>query len=290
MKKIVGITGADGVLGKCLYDINNKTGENLFRPFIGDLREKKEITNWIKVNNFDCVIHLAAIVPIQLVNKNINNAWRVNVLGTNNLAEAVLLNGSKARLIYASTSHVYKPNKRARTETSKLLPQNLYGLSKLHAEQILNYYEQHRRLKLTICRIFSFTSIYQPNSYFIPAIVNKIRNLNGHNSIEFKSLNGYRDFMDGHDVARAILHILKKDVNGTINICSGRRYSLRTIVKMCLKSFEKNKVIIVEEKPTRDHLEVLWGNNHKLKELGFKPKLDSMQQILKNYINYTVKR
>jgi len=51
--------------------------------------------------------------------------------------------------------------------------------------------------------------------------------------------------------------------------------------KDVFKSFEKNKVIIVEEKPTRDHLEVLWGNNHKLKELGFKPKLDSMQQILK---------
>lgn len=289
MKQLIGITGANGNLGRCLQDIFKDEKDYVLRRFTGDIRKKREITNWITLNNFDGVIHLAAIVPTHIVNKNMYNAWNVNVLGTANLAEAISLKQKKPRLIYASTSHVYEPNKRPCTENSTLSPQNLYGLSKLHAEQILGYYEKNRNLKITICRIFSFTSIYQNNSYFVPAIVDKIRNLTDQNTLECKSLSGYRDFLDGHDVARAILHILKKEFSGIINICSGKKYSLREIVKLCLIYFKKENIRIVEENSKSDHSEILWGNNHKLNELGFKPTLTNIEQILNNYISCAIK-
>jgi nucleoside-diphosphate-sugar epimerase len=289
MKKYIGITGANGTLGRCLLNILKNDKDYVLQCFTGDIRKKKDISNWIKSNNFDSVIHLAAIVPTHIVNKNINNAWNVNVLGTANLAEAILLKNKETHLIYASTSHVYQPSKRPCTEKSNLSPQNLYGLSKLHAEQILGYYEKNKNLKLTICRIFSFTSIYQNSTYFIPAVVKKIRTLTDQSAVEFKSLNGYRDFLDGHDVARALVLVTKKDFHGVINICSGKKYSLREIVRFCLIYFKKENIKIIENCPITEHIEILWGNNSKLHKLGYRPQLSEMEQILDNYIQFIVK-
>ena len=39
--------------------------------------------------DFDILIHLAALVPTNLVNKNYKKAYKVNVIGTNNLIDSL---------------------------------------------------------------------------------------------------------------------------------------------------------------------------------------------------------
>ena len=61
-----GITGATGILGS---KITKKIKFN-FVIFKGDITKKKMVDNWIKSNNFDFIIHLAAIVPTKDVEKD----------------------------------------------------------------------------------------------------------------------------------------------------------------------------------------------------------------------------
>ena len=66
-----GITGHTGNLGKKIQ----KVAKNFkFIKFKGDIRRVKNVEAWIKNNNFDLIIHFAAIVPISKVNKKYKHA------------------------------------------------------------------------------------------------------------------------------------------------------------------------------------------------------------------------
>ena len=61
-----------------------------FHAFKGDITNKIRLTNWIKKNNFEAIIHLAAIVPIKTVNQ-IKKKPNVNFMGTKYLVDGLLI-------------------------------------------------------------------------------------------------------------------------------------------------------------------------------------------------------
>ena len=75
----IGLTGSTGSLGKLIY--KNKKNLKIFR-FKGDIRNKKEVFEWIHKNDLKIIIHLAAIVPIKTVNENKRKAKEVNYFGS----------------------------------------------------------------------------------------------------------------------------------------------------------------------------------------------------------------
>ena len=96
MKKInIGITGATGSLGKVIIKNNKKIS---FIHFKGDIRNRKAVFDWFKKSNFNIVLHLAAIVPIKQVNRNITKAREVNYNGTKNIVDACIK--KKNRMVF----------------------------------------------------------------------------------------------------------------------------------------------------------------------------------------------
>ena len=66
-KKIIcGITGHTGSIGKNLIKKDNFK----FIFFKDDIRNFISVEKWIQKNKLDIIIHLAAIVPIKVVNEN----------------------------------------------------------------------------------------------------------------------------------------------------------------------------------------------------------------------------
>ena len=84
-----GITGSSGVLGSELVKKYEKKIN--FIKYNGDITKKKILKKWFDRNNFDIFIHLAAIVPSRLVDKNYKFAKKINVVGTKNIAELALV-------------------------------------------------------------------------------------------------------------------------------------------------------------------------------------------------------
>jgi len=103
----IGLTGSTGSLGKVILK-NNRIKK--IKSFKDNITNRKKVFNWVKKNNLDVVIHLAAIVPIKTVNKNKAKAKNVNFDGTKNVVDACLKN-DVSWFFFASTSHVYSSSK-----------------------------------------------------------------------------------------------------------------------------------------------------------------------------------
>ena len=249
------ITGSKGVLGSKL----KKKIPLKFYEFHGNILNKKKVNQWIQKKDFDILIHLAALVPTNLVNKNYKKAYEVNVIGTNNLINSLIKKENKPKwLFFSSTSHVYKPLDKFKkiSEKSKLDPASKYGKTKILAEKLILKKLKKYPIKVCIGRIFSFTDKKQKEPFVIPTIKKKLKN--SKKKIVFKNINHFRDFLSTDDIISAIYILMKTSKFGIYNIGSGKKFDLRKIVKL----FNKNNKDIVfrnTERPT-----YLISNNNKL--------------------------
>jgi len=259
---ICAITGSTGILGSKL----KKKIPVRFYEFHGDITNKTEVNQWIQKKNFDFLIHLAALVPTNLVNKNYRKAYQVNVIGTNNLIDSIKKKKNKPKwFFFSSTSHVYKPLDKFKkiSEKSKLAPATKYGKTKLLAEKLLIKKLKKYPIKLCIGRIFSFTDKKQKPPFVIPVVKKKLEN--SKKKIIFKNINHYRDFLNTGDIVSAIYILMKNLKNGVYNIGSGKTFDLRKIVKLFNK---KNKLI---EFKNTEKTTYLIANNNKLLKTNWRP-------------------
>ena len=81
---IVGVTGSYGILGSLLTKL---LYQHTIIKFKGDIRKTKDISKWLLKNNFDAIIHLAAIVPIDQVNKYKKKEKNINFYGSKKLID-----------------------------------------------------------------------------------------------------------------------------------------------------------------------------------------------------------
>jgi UDP-glucose 4-epimerase len=106
----------------------------------GDIRNKELLADLFEKNHFIAVFHCAAL----LAHDTIDDAalWTSNVDGTRNLAEACRRYGC-SKLIFISTNCLWASNLGHEIkEDEPPNPIELYGRSKLAAEQVLDEYKQ----------------------------------------------------------------------------------------------------------------------------------------------------
>ena len=270
-----GITGSTGILGSNII----KDLKFNFIIFKGDITKKKVVENWIKSNEFDFILHLAAIVPTINVENNYKYAKKVNYSGTKNLVDSLVKYKKKIKSVFfASTSHVYKiQNKDVKiNENQKLEPYSKYGKTKLLAE---NYFRENlKKNKINHCigRIFSYTDPKQNKTFLTPSLFYKIKKSNKQ-VINFKGLNHYRDFLSLKDIINAIKILCLKKKRGTYNIGSGKKVNLETIARILCKKLNK-KAFFLKDSNNFTHLV---SNNQKLCKTGWKPKVNFIKELNK---------
>ena len=153
------VTGASGFMGGNLavylsssanvyaqYNNNTFKYDNL-KPLRIDLANESEIENAISSNEFDWVIHCAAVTSPDACANNMKYAEKINVEGTRHIIN--YCNNKDIPVIYISTDLVFDGEKGDYKETDPPNPISFYGETKLKAEQIvLNGLEKN-----TVCRI-----------------------------------------------------------------------------------------------------------------------------------------
>jgi len=273
-----GITGSTGVLGSEIKRILNFK----FNSFKGDITKKKNLENWILKNEFDLIIHLAAIVPTNKVQNNYKKANLVNYFGTKNLIDSILKYKKNLKwFFFASTSHVYSypKNNINIKENYKKIPISKYGKTKLKAEK---YIEKKLKKNIPYCigRIFSFTHLTQKKPFLIPSIFKKIKK-NKKKTILFNNLNHYRDFISTRDISLIIKKLWVLKSKGIFNLATGKRTNLQNIPLEISKILNKK----IEFKFVNTYkTSFLIANINKLKKIGWTPK-DNFLDILKSFKN-----
>jgi len=139
------ITGDRGFVG-------TETKEYLFgdHTYIGydlmdghDIRDLKQLDNYVKDFKPDRILHLAAIARFSEADKDPLLAYETNVVGTNNVVEVV--KKYHIPLVYASTGSVYMPieTKPPIFETDAVRGNSVYGCSKAIGEYLVQLHTPH---------------------------------------------------------------------------------------------------------------------------------------------------
>ena len=275
--KLIGLTGSTGLLGQSLKKKLRKLNNYKLNCYKGDITNKSQLKKWFKVNSFCYVIHLAAIVPVKKVNKNINFAKKVNIGGTKNIINEINKKKSIKWFFFSSSSHVYQFNNKEVRETSIKKPFSIYGKTKLEAEKFIEK-KINKKIKFCVGRIFSLEGKNKAKSYFLPGLLKKIRK----NKVIEIDLNQFRDFIHVDDVAGAIVILLKKEQVGIYNIASGKKTRFYELINLFSKLLKrkikfKNTVSKVSNSSYADIYKIKKDINWKVKKKVF--------YIIKDYLN-----
>ena len=140
------ITGASGLYGSKLaklalergievYAADIQSSSTVGTPVKLDVSGKAQVDEAFDKIKPDVVVHAATLTDVDKCELNKELAWKVNVDGTKNIAQAAKRVGSF--LIYISTDYVFSGEKGNYVESDSPEPVNYYGLTKLLAEEIV---------------------------------------------------------------------------------------------------------------------------------------------------------
>ena len=82
----------------------------------------------------------------------------------------------------------------------------------------------------------------------------------------------YQDYLHVEDTAGGIVDVFESDLQGAVNICSGKPVQLRYIVNKIAELTNFEGEILWGAIPAAFGDDLVVGNNDKLKSIGWKPK------------------
>ena len=133
--------------------------------------EDQNLGKIIEKHQPDVIIHLAALTGLVKCHKRPDEAFKINVFGAYNVVNSCIL--SKAKLIFLSSREVYGETiNQSSKEDDPLLPNNVYGITKMIGENLVKFAGKKHDLDYTILRL---TNVYGPegDQYGAEVIINK---------------------------------------------------------------------------------------------------------------------
>lgn len=278
---IIGITGAHGFMGSHLYEYMKTICEcEVFDRQKCDLFDIESMK--LFVENKDFIFHLAG------ANRASNEELlKVNTLGTLNLLEAIRKYSEvETKIVFASSLQVYGFTRNIiyLKENDLPKPNNIYGLSKKFAEEIINGYSEYYGIKGLIFRI---SNVYGEGCrpYYNSAIATFIDLIQkGEKIIINGSGEQSRDFIYVSDVVNAFSKSLDYPFKHTetLNICTGKAVSINEVISTLKEVTDMTPK--VEYKETNEQVNYTIGNPSKaMKVLGYKAEI-SLEEGLKRTV------
>jgi UDP-glucose 4-epimerase len=242
--------------------------------FLGDIRDADAVSKAIQAIMPDIIIHLAAVHFIPYCNEHPFESSDINIRGTMNVLQAAKKVKNLTKVIFASTAAVYPISDKSVAENDEVRPLDIYGLSKLAGEQLMQKFFLETKIDTICCRFFNAFGPNETNPHLIPEIEKQIRE--GNRKIALGNLTPKRDFIHTHDMANAMFALIKLENVGfdTFNLGRGIEYAVTEVVE----EFERilNEKIDIEVDPARvrkvERMHLL-ADVSKLKEkTGWEPK------------------
>ena len=197
-----------------------------------DITDQQAIADVIRKLKPSAVFHLAAIHYIPECNANPERTIHTNVEATLSLLRACSGSGVK-HFLFASSGAVYTDAPHPLSESAPTLPVDIYGWSKLHAEQLCAWHSIVEGLPVTICRVFNNYGPRETNAHIIPEIISQLRQ---GSTLHLGNITARRDYIHVSDTARA-LRMLSACVpvageSRVVNISSGQHATVGELIRM----------------------------------------------------------
>lgn len=229
-----------------------------------DLADTQLIAQWLLEQQPTHIVHLAALSHV--IGDPLS-FFRVNVLGTESLLDAIALSGIALRkVLIASSANIYGNGRSgALSEDLQPHPMNHYALSKAAMEMVVQKWFE--RLPIIITRPFNYTGVGQSPSFLVPKIVAAFGRRDS--VLRLGNTDIARDFSDVAFICEAYSRLLRCSAQGTVvNICSGRSVPITGILNILTDITGHRPSIEVEPMLVRkDEVIELCGDTTRLQAL-----------------------
>lgn len=302
------ITGGLGFIGSnlCKSLINNKkilkivvidnlsSGRNIFH----DKKYKFlniDVSNYIELNKiprikFDIVFHLAGQSSGPLSHKIFDKDLNTNLIGTINILK-FMRNRRLKKIVFSSSMSVYGNQKKIHVnETDETNPISVYANNKLMAENYIKYFSKYK-INFVILRLFSVygegQDLSNKNQGMLSIFFSYI--LKNKNIIIKGSIDRFRDFIYIDDLVSILNDIIinyKKYNLNIINIGTGKRTTVKSLIKILINEFGKKNYEYKIQKETIDDQKGIIANNQKLLKLKPDLKFTSLSNGIRKMRKY----
>lgn len=287
------VTGANGFVGQHLVrelsehgmtvvGVGGPIGISKKSPYIStylelDLTQADDVAR-LKFKDVDGVIHLAGLAvlgssfddPMRYINTNVG----IEV----NMFESALAQQANPRFIIISSGALYDPSADLPlTETSPVLPNSPYAVSKIGQEEMARYYSS-RGFESIIARPFNHIGPGQGPGLIVPDLAQQLVAVAKGTASEVKvgNLDAKRDYTDVRDIVRAYRLLLENGKSGEVyNVCSGEARSGHDILAGLTKAAAVDPKIVEDPAKLRpSDNPLLYGDHKKLTaDTGWQPEI-----------------
>ncbi|MGC8677834.1 MAG: ADP-glyceromanno-heptose 6-epimerase [Hydrogenobaculum sp.] len=251
----------------------------------GDIKDK-ELWDYLKkeYTSFEAVFHNGAITDTTVLDQKF--MMDVNTNSMKYIIDACIK--WDAKLIYASSAGVYGNTKAPMKEDEGLIPENVYGFSKLMADNLVkNKMEEYPSFKAVGFRYFN---VYGMGEQYKGKTASMIYQLamqmkSGKNPRLFKYGEQKRDFVYIEDVLQANMKALERyGATGIFNVGYGKARSFNDIVNILNKLMGTNYEVEYFDCPYEFYQNYTEADISSIKQkLGYEPKYD-LESGIEHYL------
>jgi len=261
------ITGSSGFIGSHLKNGLASHGYEIasFNSCDGDISKAK-----LNFTNIDFVFHLAGKSFVPDSWRNPKGFYEINVVGTLNVLEFCRNNNIGVLLM---SSYVYGiPEVLPINENHPINPNNPYAHSKVLAENLCLFYQNHFNLPVCILRPFNIYGRGMNNKLLIAEIISQLYDKKS-KEIILQDLSPRRDYLFVDDLVEAMIMLFEKRKTGVYNIGSGESLSVEEIVKSIIIASPIGKTYSSKNSVRKNEIPDVVADISKItSEIGWKPK------------------
>lgn len=253
----------------------------------GDLRNDEHLSTAFKQEDFDVVVHLAAMAGVRPSMKDPALYMDINLVGTQKLIDKILLHGNNTRLVFGSSSSVYGERAgESFSEDDRVdNPLSPYAASKAAGELIC--YAAHHTRGLPVINLRFFT-VFGPRQRPDLAIHKFCKLIDSGKEIEvFGDGTSKRDYTYVSDIVSGIERSMEVPFSGweIVNLGRSEPVVLMDMIQLIEKYLGKKARIVHKSFQTGD-MPYTYANIQKARQLlGYEPNF-SFEQGIKNFVDW----
>jgi GDP-4-dehydro-6-deoxy-D-mannose reductase len=247
-----------------------------------DIRNAEQLNREFAGKKYDSVVHLAAQSSVPDSFKYPRETFEINFMGTLNVLTALQGTGFKGRMLYIGSGDVYGllgEHELPVSEERPLKPNNPYSVSKVAAEALCYQWSQTGEYEITMARPFNHIGPGQSERFVLPDFAKQLMEISVQRRdpvLSVGDIDVTRDFTDVRDIVRAYRLLIERGANGEVyNVCSGREYSIRSLLLKMMDMASVGAEILQDSKRMRpSEQRRIFGSFNKLRrDTGWQPEI-----------------